>query len=56
MKGSGKRGMRTGHEQKLDRDRFREEMAEEKPRDNASKWFKHKAYDVKIEGDNVGHK
>ena len=38
--------MRTAKEARIDREHLYEGMEDEKPRDNASKWFKHKAYDV----------
>ena len=53
MCGSGKRGMRTSHEQNIDRMHFHEELAEKKPKDSASKWFKRKAYSIQKEGNTV---
>ena len=56
MYGSGKRGMRTVHEQRMDNALFIEGLAVRKPKDSASKWFKRKAYSVEKEGDTVADK
>ena len=53
MYGSGKRGMRTSHEQNLDKKLFLEGLAETKPRDNAREWFRRPAYSIQKEGDTV---